>query len=107
MLLRREARCSCSWKALSSSAREVTGVPAMTLRDLVPGRIRRVAAEGGKGFPVLEGTGTDGGIWTSVNGGGDGRRGDVVGGAVAVSITCAGRVWYCLYLFGGGAAVTF
>jgi len=88
MLLRREARCSCSWKALSSSAREVRGAPAMTLRDLVPGRIRRVAAEAGGGFPVLEGTGADGGIWTSVNGGGDGRRGDMVAGAAADSIVC-------------------
>jgi hypothetical protein len=79
---RSEARCSCSWNAESSSERHVSGSPVSTLRDLVPGRMRRIeaAAAGGECFKGEEGVDDgvdDGAIWTSVNGGGEGRRGEV------------------------------
>lgn len=75
---RRAARCSCSWKAESSSPSGTRGGPEAIFRDLVPGRIRRGVAEelgaitAALGFAV-------GGIWTSVRGGGECRRGEAEG----------------------------
>lgn len=100
-----EARCSCSWKAESRSEREVRGAPVVTSRDLVPGRMRRVATAGaGAAVAVAErdfvgtGRGIDGGaIWTSVKGGGEGRRCEL-GMMVVIAVFVV--VWYAMC--GGG-----
>ena len=40
--VRREARCSCNWKAESTSCRSRGDGPVLMSLDLDPGRIRRV-----------------------------------------------------------------
>lgn len=76
---RREERCSWSWKAESRSERGVAGGPGGICAVGVPGRRRRVD----------EGAG-ESGIWTSVNGGGEGSRGE--GGADIAGGECGGVV---------------
>ena len=126
--MRRAARCSCSWKAESSSLREIGDGPVEMSLDLDPGRMRRVEA-GGSLFAagaMVEGVAVDVVAWdvpldgelvestsvvepsicTSVKGGGDGRRGEG-GAAIGVrGIGSAGGVSvkgaYCPVSFGAG-----
>lgn len=119
-----EARCSWSWKAESSSFRARGDGPMLMSLDREPGRIRRVAAEvglvavGAAGVVVgraaldigLRGTSAaEPSIWTSVNGGGEGRRGEG-GAAIAmraeVCRTCAICRFVCVSPGGSGGQLT-